>query len=262
MATTQNLRVACQTITWGPDQANRLHDVFRVSAEAGYEGLEIGFRHIQAIPPRQLAGMLAEYGLELVATHIGGNLQDTNQAEGERRILDQVIDYLSSIGTRLLMYSGLRFENQTQFDRDLDALQKAGGQCSRHGMRLLYHNHDWEFADGGRIINALLELDDAVGFCPDIGWVVKGGADVLELLDCMGERVGALHLKDFATTGAGLDTVILGEGVVDLDEAVKWAADNRPGLWIIAEQDEASVPVETAVTRNAEFIKRSFDKVK
>lgn len=260
MTTAKNLRLACQTITWGPDQANRFHNVFWVSAEAGYEGLEIGFRHIQAIPPRQLAGMLAGYGLELVATHIGGNLQDTDQAEGERRILDRVIDYLSTIGARLLMYSGLRFENQAQFDRDLEVLQKAGGLCRRHGIRLLYHNHDWEFAGGG-IINALLELDDAVGFCPDIGWVVKGGADVVELLDRMGDRVGALHLKDFATTVAGLDTVILGEGVVDLDSAMKWTAHNRPGLWIIAEQDETNAPVETAVTRNAEFITRRLDKV-
>jgi len=257
MTARRELRIACQTITWGEDQRLRFPQVFQASAEAGYAGLEIGFRHIQAIAPAQLSDLLGQHGLVLAATHIGGNLQDRAQAAGEQRILDIVLDYLNAMETRLLMYSGLRFEDAAQFERDLGRLGKAAVQCQERGVQLLYHNHDWEFADGGRVIFALLDgCGPELGFCPDIGWVMKGGADVVALLRRMGNRVGAIHLKDFATAEPGLDTVLLGEGVAPLKAAAAWTARRRPGLWLVAEQDHADVPAEEAVRRNAAYMKR------
>jgi sugar phosphate isomerase/epimerase len=254
---TANLRIGCQTITWGENQLQRFPEVFRASAQAGYAGLEIGFRHIQELPPRQLAGMLEEHGLELVASHVGGNLQDTGQAAGERQILDVVLDYLNAVGTGLLMYSGLKFENDDQFRTDLEQLRAAAERCRECGVQLLYHNHDWEFADGGRIMNALLEHGGPeLGFCPDIGWVMKGGANVGRLLAHMGARVGAIHFKDFATAAPGLDTVMLGDGIAPLAEAAAWAAQHRPGLWLIAEQDTAETSAQEAIQRNADYMKR------
>ncbi len=257
MTASGTLRIGCQTITWGEDQRERFPEVFRASAEAGYTGLEIGFRHIQETPPTQLAAMLGDCGLELIASHVGGNLEDTGQAAGERKILDVVLDYLNAAGAGLLMYSGLKFEDAGQFQADLESLRVAAGRCQDRGVQLLYHNHDWEFADGGRIMNALLdECGPELGFCPDIGWVMKGGADAGELLRRMGERVGAIHLKDFASGEPGLDTVMLGEGIAPLAEAAAWAAEHRPGLWIIAEQDTADAPAREVIQRNADYMKR------
>ena len=257
MNATTNLGIACQTITWGEDQREHFPEILKASAQAGYAGLEVGFRHIQEVPPQRLSEMLGEHDLALVASHVGGNLQDTGQAAGERQILDIVLDYLNATGTELLMYSGLRFENEDQFGTDLEQLRVAAGRCQERGVRLLYHNHDWEFADGGRVMNALLdECGSELGFCPDIGWIMKGGADVGEMLDRMGPRVGAIHLKDFATADPGLDTVMLGEGIAPLAEAAAWASEHRPGLWLIAEQDTAEIPAQEAIQRNADFMKR------
>ncbi len=252
-----NLRIGCQTITWGEGQCKRFEEIFRVSARAGYAGLEIGFRHIQGTQPEKLREMMDRWGLELAASHVGGNLQDAGQAEGERQMLDVVLDYLNAVGTGLLMYSGLKFENNEQFNADVGRLRAAAERCQRRGVWLLYHNHDWEFAEGGRIMNALIdECGPELGFCPDIGWVMKGGADVSELLERMGERVGAIHLKDFAGAEPGLDTVMLGEGIAPLTEAAAWVAECRPGLWLIAEQDTAEVSVQEAIRRNAEYLQR------
>jgi len=251
------LGIACRTITWGDDQRARFAEVFRASARAGYQGLEIGFRHIQETPPEDLLGMLGEHGLQLVASHVGGNLQDRAQATSERRMLDVVLDYLDAMDTRLLMYSGLMCEDAEQFERDLEILGEAADQCRNRGVQLLYHNHDWELANDGRIIDALLEGFGAeLGFCPDIGWVMKGSADAVALLERMGERVGAMHLKDFATEGPDLDTVMLGKGVAPLKEAAAWAAKRRPGIWLIAEQDEADVTPAEAIEQNAEYMKQ------
>ena len=102
MTTHADLQIGCQTITWGEGQRHNFPEVFRTSAEAGYKGLEIGFRHIQEILPQQLDEMLAEHGLVLVASHVGGNLEDTGQAEGERQMFFEN----TSIGAVLYMLIG------------------------------------------------------------------------------------------------------------------------------------------------------------
>ena len=258
----KRLKIACQTITWGENQRMDFPSVFAASADAGYEGLEIGFRHIQSIPPAKLTETLSEYDLRLVATHVGGNLQDRGQASGEQQMLETVLDYLNAAGCPLLMYSGLRFENLEQFQRDLEGILEAAEGCRRRGVQFLYHNHDWEFADEGRIINTLLdECGPDVGFCPDIGWIAKGGADVVDTLDRMGGRVGAVHFKDFAGPGTEVDTVMLGEGMAPLKESASWVARHRPELWLIAEQDQASVPPKEAIEQNARFLRGLVDEV-
>ena len=252
--TSHQLRAACQTITFGNEQRDFLPRVFESVASAGYTGVEIGFRHIRPTQPSALQAQLDAHGLSLAASHIGGNLQEVDQAAGERAILDETLDYLEALGTTLLMYSGLKFEDDERFARDLAMLCASEKKCRERGVRLLYHNHDWEFADDGRVIEALIK-DTDLGFCPDIGWVIKGGWDPLALLERLGDRVGALHLKDFATKTSGqVDTVMLGEGVAPLRSTVDWAAKNQPDLWLIAEQDRADVPPEQAITQNAKFI--------
>jgi sugar phosphate isomerase/epimerase len=256
----EHVRIACQTITWGETQRENFPAVFGASAEAGYTGLEIGFRHIQPIPPATLADMLAKNDLTLVATHVGGNLQDRSQASGEQQMLEAVLDYLNAAGCSLLMYSGLRFESLDQFQRDLESVLEAADRCRERGVQFLYHNHDWEFANDGRIINTLLdECGPDVGFCPDIGWIAKGGADVLNTLNRMGGRVGAVHFKDFAGPGAEIDTVMLGDGLAPLRDAAAWAARHRPDVWLIAEQDQAAVPPRQAIEQNARFLRGLVD---
>ena len=251
--------MACQTITFGGEQRDFLPRVFESVAAAGYTGVEVGFRHIRSTEPSALQAELAKQGLTLVATHVGGNLQDTDQAAGERAILDEILDYLAPLGTGFLMYSGLKYHDEYQFDRDLEMLRDAHEKCRERGVRLLYHNHAWEFDHDGRVIEALIK-DTDLGFCPDVGWVVKGGWNPLSLLDRLGDRLGALHLKDFATDNreGGADTVVFGAGIVPLREAIGWAAENRPDLWLIAEQDNAEGPPEQAIAQNAQFVQSAI----
>lgn len=254
-----DFRIACQTITWGGDQKERFPEVFAEVAAAGFEAVEIGFRHIREIPPTKLAEMLDKSGLKLVASHMGGNLFDPAQADAERGILDEVLDYLQAMGTGLLMYSGLRFKDEAQLESDIDMLNRAAEACASKGVKLLYHNHDFEFVDDCRAINALRsDTSKALGFCPDIGWVMKGGMDVIEFLESIKDRIGAVHFKDFATNEHKTDTVCLGDGIVPLAETAEWLKKNNSGLWVIAEQDNAAVPPAKAAKANAAFMKGVF----
>lgn len=255
-----DFRIACQTITWGGEQCSKFPEVFAEAAKAGFSGVEIGFRHIRQTPPVELIGMLKEQGLALVASHVGGNLFDAQQANQERGILDEVIEYLKQTGTGLLMYSGLRYESDEQLAAGIDMLNRAAEKCASSGIKLLYHNHDFEFADGGKAIRGLIEKgSNALGFCPDIGWVMKGGANVIDLLDEIKERIGAVHFKDFATAEHKCDTVILGRGVAPLAETAEWLKGNMSGLWVIAEQDNTDVAPAEAAAGNAAYLKSLFD---
>lgn len=252
--------IACQTITWGAEQCDKFPEVFEQVVAAGFAGVEIGFRHIRQTPPAELASMLERQGLVLAASHVGGNLFDTQQADQERGILDEVIDYLEATGTALLMYSGLRYKSDDQLAADIDMLNRAAEKCFDRGIKLLYHNHDFEFADDARVMRALIDNGRTfLGFCPDIGWVEKGGADVIGFLDDIEHKIGAVHFKDFATMEHKCDTVILGAGVVPLAETAQWLKANKSGLWVIAEQDNADVAPEEAAAGNAAYLKSLFD---
>lgn len=249
--------IACQTITWGNEQSTFFPRVFDEVKAAGYTGVEIGFRHVCSHPPSEIKQLLDDRGLLLAALHIGGNLFDPAQAHQERTALDLALEYLDAMGSKLLMYSGLRFQDEQQFARDFMTLNTAAEECHSRGVHLLYHNHNWEFEGSAQVMEALIEKGSRkLGFCPDIGWVMKGGWKVTTFLSQIRDRIGAIHFKDFATDGPGCDTVILGTGVAPLIEAAEWVQKNTNGMWVIAEQDTADVPPGEAAVRNAEFLHR------
>jgi len=253
-----SVRLACQTISWGDDQDQRFPQVFAEIAAAGFEGVEIGFRRLAKTAPAEMKRVLAEYGLSLVASHVGGNLADPDQAEGERGMLDTVLDYLNEMGASLLMYSGLRATDADQLCRDVEMLCTAAEKCAARNVQLLYHNHNWEFHNDGLVINAVFAAP-SLGFCPDVGWVYKGGVDVVETLNRMGARVGAAHFKDFASLEQGVDTVPLGAGVVPLEAAARWLQDNVSGtFWVIAEQDRTDIATAEMAKLNGAFLHKAF----
>ena len=135
-------------------------------------------------------------------------------------------------------------------------LCRSARRCAESGVKLLYHNHNWEFSDEeGRVMQDLLATAcDELALCPDLGWIHKGGEDVLEFLKQNQERIGAVHFKDFASMEPVVDTVVLGRGIAPLREALAWLQTNRPELWLIAEQDYCEGDPADAVAANAAFL--------
>lgn len=253
--------IVCQTITFGEGQRERFAQIFGAVANAGYAGVEMGWRHIAGLDPVALKEELGRFGLKLVASHVGGNLEDASQASGERQMLDVVTDFLVGAGCNLLMYSGLRWQDAGQFSSDVEMLNRSARRCKESGVSLLYHNHNWEFQDGGRVMNGLLDAAcPELGLCPDLGWVHKGGSDPVAFLRDNNSRLGAVHFKDFASLNPVTDTVVLGRGIAPLREAVAWMKANRPDLAMIAEQDNCEGEPADAVTANAAFLREAWNQ--
>ncbi|WP_431279548.1 sugar phosphate isomerase/epimerase family protein [Leifsonia poae] len=79
------------------------------------------------------------------------------------------------------------------------AINDAAAYAAGHGIRVGYHNHDFEFAqkiDGVPAYELLVELlDPAVVLELDTYWAAVGGAEVTELIPRLGDRVRFLHVK-------------------------------------------------------------------
>ena len=88
--------------------------------------------------------------------------------------------------------------------------------CKKHGMTLLYHNHDFEFAktpDGTYALDQLYaEVPaDVLGAEPDTCWIKVGGPDPSEWLKKYSGRCPLVHVKDFRRKADGVDLLALGE---------------------------------------------------
>ena len=253
-----NVPLACQTITWGDEQNTRFPEIFQEISDAGFQGVEIGFRHIASLEPETFCSELESHGLKLVASHIGGNLANLSQARGEWEILTKVLDFLNRAGAGLLMLSGIRGRDPEILKQELDFYEKAEADCAARNVSLLYHNHDWEFTSPHGIFEAMLKRK-AFRFCPDLGWIYKAGRPVTDVLDRIGDRIGAVHFKDFAALEPRMNTVILGDGAAPLAECAQWiTAHMTDPVWIIAEQDRSDKAAAETARRNAAFLKNRF----
>ncbi len=125
-------------------------------------------------------------------------------------------------------------------------LSDASGRAGGHGLRLGYHNHDFELSSliGGRPALEVLAdlLDPAVLLEVDTYWAAVGGQDVPALLGRLGDRVRFLHVKDGPVTKDDPMTAV-GAGQMPVAEILAAA----PAVeWKVVELDACATDLMTA----------------
>jgi sugar phosphate isomerase/epimerase len=113
--------------------------------------------------------------------------------------------------------------------RTAELTNRIGEAAKRAGLRYVYHNHDFEFADqGGGAIGYDVLLRDSdpelVKFEIDCGWMIFAGRNPIDYFKKYPNRFPMIHVKDFlpahdksAVAGSAADMLgaELGRGVVD-----------------------------------------------
>ena len=116
----------------------------------------------------------------------------------------------------------------TTCERLAELLGTAATTAADYGLQVAYHNHDWELAtrfDGRSALEVFTDLaDPSVLLEVDTYWAATGGADVPALLERLGDRVVALHLKDGPLNGDTATQLPLGSGDLPAAEIVAAAA--------------------------------------
>jgi sugar phosphate isomerase/epimerase len=115
---------------------------------------------------------------------------------------------------------------------------------SGHGLRLAYHNHDFEFVPLGATTmweTLVAETDPGlVDFELDVYWAAVAGRDPEALIDQHAERLKLLHLKDRSREVGGLFAPV-GAGSLPWQQLLTMAQATD---WFIVEQDTSSEPLE------------------
>ncbi len=130
----------------------------------------------------------------------------------------------------------------TAFARDLN---RAGRMARAAGLRLGYHNHNWEFFrltdDPSRTaFDVLAEETDRryVHFQLDLFWAWRGAHDPVDIVRRLENRVRQYHVKDLNQAGSFADP---GEGLIDFARIFQ----TREAEEYIVERDDAGTPPRT-----------------
>jgi sugar phosphate isomerase/epimerase len=127
-------------------------------------------------------------------------------------------------------------------------LNDAAAWLAGQGLRVGYHNHDFELSSlvGGVPALEVLadQLDDAVLLEVDTYWAAVGGQDVAALLRRLGDRVRYLHVKDGPVVNRDDFMTAVGAGRMPVAEIL--AASPSAG-WHVVELDRCATDMMTAV---------------
>jgi sugar phosphate isomerase/epimerase len=124
-----------------------------------------------------------------------------------------------------------------------DDLAQIAPRVTKAGLKFAYHNHFMEFADHGGVTGYDLitrALDpEQLRLEIDLGWVLVGGGDPLDVLVRHADRVDMLHIKDFVRDPSqplGWRSVDVGQGLIDW-RPVLTAARKQGVKYLFVEQE-------------------------
>ncbi len=151
---------------------------------------------------------------------------------------------------------------RAEFERWMERLALMAGAARDQGLRMVYHNHDWDHVplDGLTPLELIAQrfAPGEVDFEIDLGWAAVAGVDPLALVESLGPRVLALHLKDVDRRCAppGCPRFVApGEGDLDYP-ALMPRLDRTTGAIGYVEVDEPADGM-LAAARGAETIRRA-----
>ena len=230
---TTRLKIGLQAIVLGKKYNVAEDRVLDAVAAAGYDALECGVED-----PVSFRRKLTSRRLVYAGAHT---------TPSKLKDVGDLIASLHAMGAEDVCNSGLLDWNKRSpedYRETIEILNQAGRKLRAEGIRLHYHNHDFEFekqdAIGGRTgMDLFLEGIDpqAVDLCVDVGWVHKAGLDPVNFLLKNASRVGYLHFKDYDDNG----WAEIGTGKADFAPIVKILPQLPGARWIILEQDVAKI---------------------
>jgi len=212
-------------------------------ADAGYAYVETANYEdgkFYGMAPTDFKAYLESIGLTAKSAHMGMvNLENADQliADAKAAGISYFVIPVPPMGMFTSGPNGMGMKGTAaELATILDNL---GEKCSAAGLKLLYHNHDFEFkpmADGSAMIDYLLENCNAanVNFQMDLFWVTKAGVDPLAYFEKYPGRFIAWHVKDMNAEG---NFAPVGTGSVDFKRILAEKAKSGMEYYLV-EQDQ------------------------
>lgn len=167
--------------------------------DMGYDGVELA--GLYGHTPEYVRDTLNRIGLIPISAHV----PLVDMMEDSEEIAR---DYLV-IGCKYIVVPYLPDEYRhltPGYDTVIEEIKRIGSIMKAKGLKLLYHNHDFEFVllpDGSFGLDDIYEQvsPDILMVEPDTCWIKVAGQDPSEYIKKYGERCEIVHLKDFIKEG-------------------------------------------------------------
>ena len=237
-------------------------------ADAGYayvESADYAEGKFYGMTPAEFKSTLDSLGLTAISAHMGMvTLENADQLIADVKAAG--ISYFVIPVPPMGMFT---FDPATQMrvmngtaDELVSIMNAIGEKCHQAGLKLLYHNHDFEFkplADGTVIEEVLLEKcnPEWVNFQMDLYWVTKAEANALTYFEKYPGRFKAWHVKDMDQEGKFAP---VGTGTIDFKSIL--AQKEKSGMeFYLVEQDQTFGldPMEAIKISHKGLIDLGFD---
>ena len=183
-------------------------DVAQAVLQCGVNSVDLSGCHIDYDDPAAQAAAIATYRDAGVRISGIGVVQLKNDEAFNRRYFD----FAQQAGCEVVSVNFQPAEHESV----LAMLERL---CDGYGMRAAIHNHGGKHWMGNAtMIDYMLQRSSkAVGLCLDTAWCIQAGEDPVNWLEKYGDRLYAIHFKDFTfePNGQFHDTVV-GEGALDI----------------------------------------------
>lgn len=233
-------------------------------AQAGYKEVEVFGYSVQnkfwGLDPKAFKNLLSENGLTAPSGHYG---MDKFISGGNADELKTYIEAANTIGSSYIVvpYLGDNLRKTADDWKKVAAkLNEASAICKASGLKLGYHNHNFEFEKQGDTTGYEIMLKEtdpkAVQFEMDIYWVVRSGNDPVKLFKEHPGRFPMWHVKDMDKADHTINTEV-GSGTIDFKNIYKYA--KLAGLkHLIMEQENFSIDPYVSIKKSADYIKKDI----
>jgi sugar phosphate isomerase/epimerase len=214
-------------------------------ADAGYayvESADYAEGKFYGMTPTEFKSTLDSLGLKAISAHMGMvTLENADQliADVKAAGISYFVIPVPPMGMFTVDPATNKLGMKGTAAELVSIMNTIGEKCHKAGLKLLYHNHDFEFmplADGTVIEDILLEKcnPEWVNFQMDLFWVTKANANALTYFEKYPGRFKAWHVKDMDQEGKFAP---VGTGTIDFKSIL--AQKEKSGMeFYLVEQDQ------------------------
>lgn len=227
--------------------------ILKKVADFGYKELEAysyDGGKIFGMKYKEFTDFAKALGMRVTSGHYAfGKSESTKATQGSViNGWEKAVSDAKESGQEFMVVPYLNADERNDYKGVCDALNKAGEVCNRYGIRLNYHNHDFEFEQfEGQVAYHLMlkELDPKmVGMEMDLYWMYVAGQDPLEYFAKYPGRFEQWHVKDMDKTDPRKQ-VDVGTGKIDFKSI--FAKSDQSGMkhFYIEQEQYPSSSVES-----------------
>jgi sugar phosphate isomerase/epimerase len=239
-------------------------------AETGYNSVEVfgyGNGKFFGKSPEEFSAILKKHQLVSPSGHY---MMMGYLTKGDQDDLKKTVEDAAKMGHKYLVIPYLMDNMRTSLDdykRLAEKFNEAALVAKGAGLKLAYHNHNFEFQDwgGGQTGFSIFVKDtdpSLVNFEMDIYWVERAGLDPLQLIAENPGRIKMWHVKDmaskqapsFTTSGEQYFTEV-GTGIINYQEIFRHKRQSGMEYFFV-EQDQVKMPVFESIAKSYAAVKK------